>query len=205
MIEAVVFDIGGVLEVIDDALFPGPWCERHGLAPELVAAAFAFPRDPMVGAMTEEEVRAHLQAALSLTDEQVADLEADQWRWYIGELDRPLCDWFSGVRARGLKAGILSNSGPGAREHEACWGFEGLVDVLVYSHEVGLKKPDPRVYALTAERLGVAPEAILFLDNWLPAVEAARAAGWQAVHHVDTPTSIAQLEAALGACGGRPR
>lgn len=193
-IKAVVFDIGGVLEVIDDSTSPGPWCERHNVSKERLDAAFVFPLDPAIGEMSQEEVLAHLQRELDLTDEQVAELDADQWRWYIGTLDRALYDWFAGLRDRGLRAGILSNSWPAAREHEACWGFEKLVDVLVYSHEVALKKPDPQVYHLTADRLGVAPDEIAFLDDWLPAVDAALAAGWHAVHHVETPASIAALE-----------
>lgn len=193
-IAAMVFDIGGVLEINDDSLFPGPWCARHRVPREALDAAFALPRDPAVGEMTHAEVLGHVQAELGLSRTQVEELDADLWRWYVGELDRPLYDWFAGVRSRGCKTGILSNSGPGAREQEACWGFEDLVDVLVYSHEVGLKKPDPRVYALTARRLGVPPNQIAFLDDWPPAVEAARAAGWHAVHHVDTPASIAALE-----------
>ncbi len=160
-IEAVVFDIGGVLEINDDALFPGPWCARHGIERARFEAAFAtLPADPAVGGATVPEVHAHLQRELAFTDEALDDLDADLWRWYVGELDQPMYDWFAGVRGRGLRAGILSNSAPGAREHEALWGFEDLVDVLVYSHEVGLKKPDPQVYALTAQRLGVAPGAL---------------------------------------------
>ena len=196
-VAAVVFDIGGVLEIIDDSLFPEPWCARHHIPRPRLDAAFALPRDPVVGEMTQSEVLDHLQRELGLTDAQVEDLDADLWRWYVGELDRPLYDWFERLRDRGLKTGIVSNSGPGAREHEASWGFDSLVDVLVYSHEVGLKKPDPRIYELTAARLGVADDQIAFLDDWLPAVEAARAAGWHAVHHADTATSIAALEELL--------
>ena len=196
-VAAVVFDIGGVLEIIDDSVFPEPWCARHRIPRQRLDAAFALPRDPVVGEMTQSEVLDHLQHELGLTDAQVEDLDADLWRWYVGELDRPLYDWFARLRGRGLRTGIVSNSGPGAREHEACWGFDSLVDVLVYSHEVGLKKPDPRIYELTATRLGVPADRIAFLDDWLPAVQAARVAGWHAVHHADTPTSIAALEGLL--------
>jgi putative hydrolase of the HAD superfamily len=201
VIEAVVLDIGGVLEVIDDTVFPDPWCERHGVARDVLDAAFVLPRDAVVGGMTEAEIAAHLRRELGLDDAQLAELLEDHWRWYVGELDQPLRDWFSTLRGRGLKTGILSNSGPGAREREACWAFEDLVDVLIYSHEVGLRKPDPRIYALASDRLGVEPSGIAFLDDWLPAVEAARAAGWHGVHHVDTPSSIAALEALLNGGG----
>jgi putative hydrolase of the HAD superfamily len=197
VIKAVVLDIGGVLEIIDDAAFPDPWCARHRVPREALAAALDFPADPLVGGMTEAEIADHLRRELGLDDAQLAEFVEDQWRWYVGTLDRPLCEWFAALRSRGLATGILSNSGPGAREREACWGFEDLVDVLVYSHEVGMKKPDPRIYAHTADLLGVEPSQIAFLDDWSPAVEAARAAGWHAVHHLDTASSIDAMEELL--------
>jgi epoxide hydrolase-like predicted phosphatase len=194
VIEAVVLDIGSVLEVIDDEVFPGPAEVRLGLPPGSVRAAADFEGDPGVGALTEDAVRGHWQRRLGLSDDQAADLMADYWRWYVGSLDRRLVDWFAGVRARGLKAAILSNSAPGARKAERHWGFEEMTDDIVYSHEVGLSKPDPAVYALTADRLGVKGHEIAFLDDVPENVEAARAAGWHAVLHENTERSIAELE-----------
>jgi len=194
VIKAVVLDIGSVLEVIDDAVFPAPFENRLGLAPGTVAAAADFEGDPGLGQITEDDVRRHWQRRLGLTDDQVAELMADYWRWYVGSLDQTLVDWFASVRGRGLKAGILSNSGPGAREAERHWGFEEMTDDLVYSHEVGLAKPDPAVYALAAARLGVEGSEIAFLDDVGANVAAARAAGWHAVLHEDTVRSIAELE-----------
>jgi putative hydrolase of the HAD superfamily len=194
VIKAVVLDIGSVLEVIDDAVFPAPFENRLGLAPGTVAAAADFEGDPGLGQITEDDVRRHWQRRLGLTDDQVAELMADYWRWYVGSLDQTLVDWFASVRGRGLKAGILSNSGPGAREAERHWGFEEMTDDLVYSHEVGLAKPDPAVYALAAARLGVEGSEIAFLDDVGANVAAARAAGWHAVLHEETVRSIAELE-----------
>jgi epoxide hydrolase-like predicted phosphatase len=194
VIRAVVFDIGSVLEVIDDAVFPVPFEQRLGLAPGSVVAAADFEGDAGLGELTEDDIRRHWQGRLGLSDVQVADLMADYWRWYVGSLDQVLVDWFAGVRGRGLKAGILSNSGPGAREAERHWGFEAMTDDIVYSHEVGLAKPDPAVYALVAARLGVEGSEITFLDDVAENVEAARAVGWHAVLHEDTVRSIAELE-----------
>ena len=108
----MVFDIGSVLEVIDDSVFPAPFEQRLGLPPGAVEAASDFGADAGLGEVTEAEVRRHWQERLGLRDEQTDELLADYWRWYAGTLDRELVDWFAGVRGRGLKAGILSNSGP---------------------------------------------------------------------------------------------
>jgi putative hydrolase of the HAD superfamily len=95
----------------------------------------------------------------------------------------------------------LSNSGPGARERERCHGFELVTDDIVYSHEVGVAKPDPEAYVLTARRLEVEPHEVLFLDDLEANVVAARAAGWHAVLHVDTATSIAEMERIIDELG----
>ena len=73
-------------------------------------------------------------------------------------------------------------------------GFEDVTDDIVYSHEVGLVKPDPAAYALVTRRLRVEAGEVLFLDDVEANVVAARALGWHAVLHRDTASSIAEME-----------
>jgi putative hydrolase of the HAD superfamily len=97
-----------------------------------------------------------------------------------------------------VRTAILSNSFVGAREkeHEA-YGFTDLVDDIVYSHEVGLSKPDAAVYALTCDRLGVAPDEVVFVDDVAVNVAAARALGMAGVLFTDTASTIAAVRARL--------
>ena len=62
------------------------------------------------------------------------------------------------------------------------------------SGEVGLRKPDPAIYALAAQRLGLSPEQIVFVDDLCPNVRAAAAAGMVGVQHVDLETTVSELE-----------
>ena len=193
-IKAVVLDIGGVLEIIDDAVFPGPAERRLGLPEGAISRGLAaLPGDALLGEVTEDQVRAEWRRVLGLDEDQADELMADFWRWYVGTLDGALYDWFAAQRPDRL-TGILSNSGPGAREAERLHGFDDITDDIVYSHEVGLAKPDPAAYELTTRRLGVEPGEVLFLDDVEANVEAARACGWHAVLHADTPTSIQEME-----------
>jgi len=73
-------------------------------------------------------------------------------------------------------------------------------DVYVNSADVGLRKPDPAIFRLTLERLGVAPQEAVFLDDSLPNVEAARALGIHAIHVTDPTTALAELELLLQTC-----
>jgi putative hydrolase of the HAD superfamily len=185
-VEAVVLDIGGVLEINDDSLFP----------PEIPDITL-LQGDALRGKVSAQHVRDVFAREIGLDEAGLDELFERFWRWYVGELDVAMAQWFAGLRDRGLRTGILSNSGPGAREAERHHGFDEMCDVLVYSHEVGRCKPDPEVYALMAEQLGVEPQRIAFLDDWEDAVEGARAAGWQAIHHRDREQSIRDIESLL--------
>ena len=204
-IRAVVFDIGGVLEITQD-LSPTrsqdsitrSWETRLGLPTGEIDVRM---RDAWigggVGTVTLDEVQQALRDRVGLDDEQVAAFMADLWREYLGTANTELIEYARGLRPR-YRTGILSNSFVGAREQEqAAYGFEDLVDDIVYSHECGMAKPDPRIFALTCERLGVRPEETVFVDDYAPNVEAARAAGLHALLYTDHATVIGEIERLL--------
>ncbi len=204
-VKAVVFDIGGVLERVDDDAWPeawiGRWERRKGRAAGSVVASLAEHQpggEVVTGGVSEAQLRAAYAAALGLDEHEADQMMAEMWDAYCGELDVELRDYVASLPA-GLVAGILSNSADGARrEEQERYGFEQLVDVIVYSHEVGLAKPDPAVFRLTEERLGVAASEIVFLDDKVGHVKAARELGWHAVHHIETAASIVEIERPLG-------
>jgi epoxide hydrolase-like predicted phosphatase len=95
-----------------------------------------------------------------------------------------------------FRTGLLSNS----------WGldlyprhlFEDLFDVVVISGEVGMRKPDPAIFRLTTKKLGVAPEACVFVDDHLGHLTAAGDEGMKTVLHRTPAETIAELESLLG-------
>ncbi|PZS28817.1 MAG: hydrolase [Pseudonocardiales bacterium] len=200
---AVVFDIGGVLEVNPPTGWPERWEARLGLAPgeaarrlQEVAAAGA------VGAISEAVAEQRIGAAFGLDTAQLADLMGDLWAEYVGELNTELAAYFAGLRPR-CRTAILSNSFVGAREREhRLYGFGDMCDHVIYSHEEGMEKPDPRIFALTCERLGVQPAEMILLDDHPPNTEAAAELGIRAVLFRDTPQAVADIEACLA---GRAR
>ena len=72
---------------------------------------------------------------------------------------------------------------------------------MVDSGFVGMRKPNPAIYALTQERLGVAPEEILFIDDLDVNIAAAKTAGWSGVQFLDNAQATADVEAALALNG----
>ncbi|WP_197009693.1 HAD family hydrolase [Actinomadura viridis] len=99
-------------------------------------------------------------------------------------------DALRAVRAAGTRTALLSNS----------WGneyprhlFDGLFDTVVISCEVGMRKPDERIFRHTVELMGLPAAECVFIDDIEYNVEAARAVGMRAVHHTGTGTTLEEL------------
>jgi putative hydrolase of the HAD superfamily len=197
-IRAVVFDIGGVLEITPAMDFDARWENDLGLPTGTVFQRLGdvFAAGSL-GEVTEAEVLEAVRDRLEVGPEKADEMMAIVWEQYLGTANTELIAWARGLRP-GHRTGILSNSFVGAREREhAAYGFGDLVDVLVYSHEIGVAKPDPRAYETVCERLGVSPGEAAFLDDVEGAVNGARAVGMDAVHYRDNAQAIGELESLI--------
>ena len=193
-IRAVVFDIGGVLEITPDLGLTERWETRLRLpAGELNRRLHDVWAAGSIGTITEDDVHQAITDRLGLDGQQVAAFMADIWREYLGTANTELIEYARQLRPR-YRTGILSNSFVGAREREqAAYGFEDLVDEIVYSHEAGMSKPDPRIYALTCARLDVRAEETVFLDDTGRCVDGAREAGMHAIRYQDNAQAIEEI------------
>jgi len=197
-IRAVVFDIGGVLEITPDLGTDRRWETRLGLpAGQMAERMHDVWLGGSLGTITLEDVHQAIADRLGLDQRQVAAFMADLWREYLGTANTELIEYAAGLRPR-YRTGILSNSFVGARERErAAYGFEDLVDEIVYSHEAGMSKPDPRIYALICSRLNVRHDETVFLDDTGMCVAGAREVGIHAVHYRDNAQAIEEIEKLL--------
>jgi epoxide hydrolase-like predicted phosphatase len=195
VIRAVVFDIGGVLEITPDLGVDRRWETRLGLpAGDLHARMSDVWQGGSIGAITLDDVHEALRDRLGLDDQKLVKFMADLWREYLGTANTELIEYARRLRPR-FRTGIVSNSFVGAREREqAAYGFEDLVEEIVYSHEAGFSKPDPRIYALICTRLNVPPEEMIFLDDVDACVAGARDVGIHAVRYQDNAQAIAEVE-----------
>ena len=208
MIDAIVSDWGGVLTSPLTGSF-AKFTEEAGISFELLGAAMArvteaqgeHPLYPLergeiaeadflaaIGAEIEKELGSpipmldfaeHFFASLSVNERMIAFLR----------------------RARdehGVRLALLTNN---VREWEPRWramlDADELFEVIVDSSRVGLRKPDPRIYELTLERLGLPAAACAFVDDLEHNIDAARALGMPAVWFRETEQAIAELEAQL--------
>jgi epoxide hydrolase-like predicted phosphatase len=110
----------------------------------------------------------------------------------LEELDPGMLDLVRRAHDAGLKTALLSNSW-GDHYPDELW--DGLFDAVVISGRVGMRKPDARIFAHTAELLGLPPSACVMVDDLPHNVSGAVAAGLVGVRHTDYATTLGELEA----------
>lgn len=192
----ILYDIGGVIELVDDHSWPtelrARWSGRFGLLPaeyDARLAAADLP-DTTVNVGVAERYWRGVADALNLSDADVESMRGELWDAYCGEENTELLEHARSLHGRcGLA--ILSNSGDGAREEEERrFGLSEIFAPICYSHEQGVLKPDARAFEQALDRMGAPAGEVLFIDDNLPNVHAAQALGIRAVLHHDNAVTI---------------
>ena len=194
----LIVDYGGVLTTDIFASFRA-FCEAEGLEPETVREHFREHPEARgllhaleVGELTEAEYEPQLAAVLGVEAEGLVD------RLFAGM--EPNVEMIEGVRTArraGVRTGMLSNSWGDDRYDRA--QLAELFDAWVISAEVGLRKPDPAIYELAAERLGLAPPECVFIDDLGGNLKPAAALGMATVlHGGDTDATLRRAGTLLG-------
>ncbi len=182
LIKAVIWDLGGVLARTIDRAPRSELAQRLGMTyKELDEAVFnsASARQASLGEISVDRHWEIVCAELGWPLENLAEFQSLFWGG--DRLDMALIAYIRGLKPA-FKTGLLSNNWSNLRHLiEQRWQVSDAFDTLVNSAEVGLLKPDPAIYQLTLERLGVSPEQAVFVDDFIENVQAARQLGWQAV------------------------
>jgi epoxide hydrolase-like predicted phosphatase len=199
-IRAIIFDMGGVIILTcDDS-------SRVALARQL-------------GVSTEELIKAVFSSESAIRSEEGEINKNDHWKnvlrsfgkdsvknvtpydetfWAGDCIDNELMGFIHSLKKK-YKIGFLSNAFKGAREWvEGHFHFLDAFDLTIFSYEVKLRKPDPRIYRLVCERLDVRPDEAIFIDDMAVNVEGARLAGLHAIQYINKVQLKTQLAAILG-------
>ena len=208
-VEAIISDFGGVLTspLLDSfAAFQ----DSSGISLEQLGGAMAgiaarIGANPLfeleTGRMTEAAFLKSLAEQLSGSLGRPVELHGFGERYFEHlHPNERLIGFMRELRGRGYRMAICTNN---VREWERLWRAKLPVDeifeVVVDSAFVGPRKPEPRIYEITLERLGVGPEAALLVDDIELNCAAARELGMTAVWFKETDQAIAEIEAALAA------
>ena len=177
------------------------FCEAEGIDREEVKRAFrdrpeamALLRRLEAGELTEEEFSPLFGPIIGVREDRHEGLVD---RLFAGmRPEEGMIEALRRARAAGLKTGLISNSwGRGRYDRDS---FSELFDGVVISGEVGLYKPQPEIFQLGAERVGLEPAECVFVDDLRENCEGAEAVGMTAVLHRGADASLERLEELLG-------
>ncbi|MEA2380242.1 MAG: putative hydrolase of the superfamily [Solirubrobacteraceae bacterium] len=207
-IDVVVSDFGGVLTTplihTFAALQEEDGIDSGAMGAALRRIAESDGRHPLYelecGRMTEHDFLAALSA--QLREDLGRDVHMHSFaERYFGHLDAndAMIAFLRELRGRGYRLAMLTNN---VREWEPRWRamlpMDELFELVVDSAFVGVRKPDPAIYRLTCDRLGVAPERCLFVDDLEVNCAAAAELGMAAVLFRSSEQAIAEMREALG-------
>lgn len=191
----LLLDLGGVIIDVDPQRCFDYWARAAGVEPARIASRWRADRSYEaleVGAIDFSEYIDGLSRRLGIT--LAADAWRDGWNALLGEPIDVVVDALPAV-ARRVPMYCFSNTNA---VHQACWERR-YADALTpfrrifTSWELGLRKPTVESYRGVAERIGIAPADILFLDDNADNVEGARAAGLVARHVTTSGETLAAL------------
>lgn len=212
-LQAILFDYGGVLTTpIRDSI--AAWASAEHIDPQSFSQILkkwlgrnASSDSPIHrlerGELSADGFNALLTPELRSTDGgPVPSKDHLSGIFAASRVDQGTVDVVRRLGADGVRVGLLSNS----------WGFsydrqllDELFDPVVISGEVGMRKPERRIFDLAVARLGVGPAQVVFVDDAEPNLVGARGAGLQTVLHTDAHSTEEALTALLELDSARAR
>jgi putative hydrolase of the HAD superfamily len=206
MIEAVIWDFGGVLTTSPFEAFARFETER-GLPPDIIRRTNANNHWENAWAKFERaEVDLEAFDQLFATESLAFGAEVrgkDVLPLLSGDLRPEMIESLRRVKTK-FKTGCITNNLPansiGSAAGRSLYIAEvmTLFDHVIESAKIGLRKPDPRIYQMMTEALGVDPKRCVYLDDLGVNLKPARDIGMTTIKVLNAPQAIAELEAATG-------
>jgi len=209
-VRAVVFDFGGVL-ITSISNQVGDVAATHGIDRDVMHEVLLGPRASSAmhpwhraerGEIAVAEIQAELipwagAAGVKLRGDEIERLLTPGSYSVV----QPMIERITRLRSDGIKIALLTNTFAEFRPTmQRDLDFDQF-DAVVESFAVGSRKPEPAIYAATAERLEVEHDSIVYLDDFDQNLEPAAALGWTTVHVRDAHVALEELDEIVGRSG----
>jgi epoxide hydrolase-like predicted phosphatase len=197
-IQTIIWDFGGVLVRTEDHTPREQLAARVGMtSDELYRLIYnsQSSRQATLGEISTQEHWNSVLKALNLPKEEYPRVPREFWGG--DSLDENLMEYIRDSRSHHTTA-LLSNAWDDLRQaliEE--WKIIDAFDHVIISAEVGLAKPDPRIFQLTLARVGAEPEEAVFIDDFIENIQAARGVGLHAIHFQNPHQALGELELLL--------
>lgn len=196
-IKAVFFDLGGVIVRTEFYTPRQQLADRLGMdfddLNRLIFASDTSNR-ASVGEISSDEHWAFVLQRLKRPASEVTTIRAE---FFAGDIvDRTLLAYIRSLRGK-YKTGLISNAWGDLRDYIVREKFDDAFDKLIISAEVGVMKPDAKIFQVALEQLGVSPKEAVFVDDFPVNIEGCEKVGIKGIHFKDPETALQQLKELL--------
>ena len=196
-IRGVFFDFGGVIVRTEYQAPRQHLAEQLGMEYEdIVKIVFdsASSDRAAVGEISAEEHWAEVAKRLR---RPASETETIRKEFFAGDvIDLQIVDFLRSLRPR-YHVGLISNAWPDLRDYIVEQKFDDAFDHMVISAEVGVMKPEARIYQMALEQAGVSPNEAVFVDDFIENIEGCQAVGMHGIHFRDSKQAIDELKQLL--------
>lgn len=196
-IQVVFFDFGGVIQRTEFQAPRQQLAQRFGMEYEDIDnIVFNSPtaKQATVGQVSAEKHWEAVAKRLKVSKNEIAAVESE---FFAGDvIDHDIVEYLRSLRPR-YKTGLISNAWSDMREYLVRQKLDEVFDTLTISAEVGVAKPEAKIYLLALEQAQVEPEAAVFVDDVPANIEACEALGMKGILFRDPLKAMNELNKLL--------
>jgi putative hydrolase of the HAD superfamily len=196
-IRAVFFDLGGVIVRTEYQSPRQRLAERLGMEyDDLSKIVFDSETGAQasIGAITSQQ---HWEAVTKRLKRPAEELAAIREEFFAGDIvDRQILDFLRSLRGTHT-TGLISNAWSDLRDYMAREKMEDAFDHIIISAEVGVAKPEPKIFQIALEKAGVQAHEAVFVDDFYVNIEGCEKVGIKGIHFKDAASALQQLKQLL--------
>ncbi|HJS20508.1 MAG TPA: HAD family phosphatase [Anaerolineales bacterium] len=193
-IRAVFFDLGGVIVRTEYQSPRERLAERLGMEyDDLYRIVFDSETGAQasIGAITSQQ---HWEAVMQRLKRPHEELNAIRDEFFAGDIvDRQILDFLRSLRGR-TKTGLISNAWSDLREYIVRERMDDAFDHIIISAEVGVAKPEAKIFQIALEQAGLSPSEAVFVDDFYVNIESCEKVGMKGIYFKDTQSALQQLK-----------
>ena len=199
-IKAVFFDLGGVILRTEHQAPRQKLAEHFNMDYDDIEK-IVFGGGPngsasraSVGEITEE---GHWHNVAKMLKQPVSEYERIRDEFFAGDvIDRNILDFLRSIKPT-HKVGLISNAWSGLRDYIFREKFDDAFHRMIISAEVGVAKPEAKIYQIALEQFEVSPSEAVFVDDVVENIEACEKIGMKGVHFKDAESALQQVREVL--------
>ena len=197
-IQGLIFDMGGVLLRTINNQPRKRMAARFGVSQKELESYIFMSEISLQSEIGELSDRDHWETVLHRFNQPERNFLQLYDEFFSGDaIDQELLAFLVSLKPD-HKLGLLSNAWEGARYRiGAKFSFIDIFDVSIFSYEVGVRKPDVKIYTEMLERMRVKPKDAIFVDDMPVNIDGALSAGLHAIRYTNTPEVIGKLNELL--------